>query len=587
MSPAFAAPKEFDLREYKISRQLDIDPSCARLFKIRNRFARTSISDPSVAEPVVVSERDFYVIGKRPGSATLFVWDDAGGVVGIDVEVAKKGSLRRNLSDVATFFHRRLKLKTKTRDFSGANLDMGLKTGVIAKNSSDYLECTYYLRGVEAEADDCSCDDSGAACGCGSADSVSDDTATFSSPKRGEDQVLTFDGKSWKFRHDKVDFPTSKTLKVSYGRSRVFRLNDDLKRLTVDDVKVSDTVIVTAREIVLIGRSPGKTVMGVEDIAGNKVGFKTIVEKNGWLPFAKRWSSETLVKPADVRTIEFTEVFSGNALTIGDGEPKFIESKGKIVRIVVSDPDVVTPIVLADNKLALVPGVKGNTTVFLWNDCGGVDGVSCRVLREYHRTKSGAGREVVDANDESNWLEFSRGLEENGGLIHEVEVWTGSKKDVISIGSKLDFPAGASHVELNNKGVIALMKYDYPAAIYFLRQSLNVRPGYPMALANIAIAYNNWALASQKEPRKAMRLLHRALVIDPDNNTTVQNLDGIMRYMNRDPKNFQDHIDMAEISLKERDYNGAVYHYREALDIKSDPAVQKKLEEVLPRAELH
>ena len=144
-------------------------------------------------------------------------------------------------------------------------------------------------------------------------------------------------------------------------------------------MKVSDTVIVTAREIVLIGRSPGKTVMGVEDIAGNKVGFKTIVEKNGWLPFANRWSSESLIKPADVRTIEFTEVFSGNALTIGDGEPKFIESKGKIVRIVVSDPDVVAPIVLADNKLALVPVGKGNTTVLLWNDYGGVDGVSCRL----------------------------------------------------------------------------------------------------------------------------------------------------------------------------------------------------------------
>lgn len=78
-----------DLEEFKPSNTIDLKVSQSRTFKLRNKIVRTSISDPAIAEPVVVAENQMVLLGKTPGGATLVIWDDAGNSVAIDVKVAR------------------------------------------------------------------------------------------------------------------------------------------------------------------------------------------------------------------------------------------------------------------------------------------------------------------------------------------------------------------------------------------------------------------------------------------------------------------------------------------------------------------
>jgi Flp pilus assembly secretin CpaC len=78
-----------DLEEFKTTNVIDLKVSQSRTFKLKNKIVRTSISDPSIAEPVVVAENQMVLLGKSPGGATLVIWDDAGNSVAIDLRVTR------------------------------------------------------------------------------------------------------------------------------------------------------------------------------------------------------------------------------------------------------------------------------------------------------------------------------------------------------------------------------------------------------------------------------------------------------------------------------------------------------------------
>ncbi|MBX9693123.1 MAG: pilus assembly protein N-terminal domain-containing protein, partial [Cyanobacteria bacterium] len=78
-----------DLEEFKSTNVIDLNVSRSRTFKLRNKIVRTSISDPGIAEPVVVAENQIVLLGKAPGKATLVLWDDAGNSAAIDLRVTR------------------------------------------------------------------------------------------------------------------------------------------------------------------------------------------------------------------------------------------------------------------------------------------------------------------------------------------------------------------------------------------------------------------------------------------------------------------------------------------------------------------
>jgi len=78
-----------DLEEFKSTNVVDLKVSRSRTFKLRNKVVRTSISDPGVAEPVIVAENQMVLLGKAPGKATLVLWDDAGNSTAIELRVSR------------------------------------------------------------------------------------------------------------------------------------------------------------------------------------------------------------------------------------------------------------------------------------------------------------------------------------------------------------------------------------------------------------------------------------------------------------------------------------------------------------------
>ncbi|MCA9800431.1 MAG: pilus assembly protein N-terminal domain-containing protein [Cyanobacteria bacterium HKST-UBA02] len=78
-----------DLEEFKTVNVIDLKVSQSRTFKLRNKIVRTSISDPGIAEPVVVAENQIVMLGKAPGSCTMLLWDDAGNTAAIDIVVER------------------------------------------------------------------------------------------------------------------------------------------------------------------------------------------------------------------------------------------------------------------------------------------------------------------------------------------------------------------------------------------------------------------------------------------------------------------------------------------------------------------
>ncbi|MCA9800432.1 MAG: pilus assembly protein N-terminal domain-containing protein [Cyanobacteria bacterium HKST-UBA02] len=78
-----------DLEEFKTTNVIDVKVSRSRTFKLRNKIVRTSISDPGIVEPVVVSENQMVLLGKSPGKATMVIWDDAGNSAAIEVSCSR------------------------------------------------------------------------------------------------------------------------------------------------------------------------------------------------------------------------------------------------------------------------------------------------------------------------------------------------------------------------------------------------------------------------------------------------------------------------------------------------------------------
>jgi Flp pilus assembly secretin CpaC len=78
-----------ELEEFKTTNAIDLKVAQSRTFKFKNKIVRTSISDPGIAEPVVVSENQMVLLGKAPGVCTMLLWDDAGNSVSVDLRVSK------------------------------------------------------------------------------------------------------------------------------------------------------------------------------------------------------------------------------------------------------------------------------------------------------------------------------------------------------------------------------------------------------------------------------------------------------------------------------------------------------------------
>lgn len=65
---------EVEIKELKASIAVDVLASRSKVFKTKQKINRVAVSDPSVADVVLMTENQFVVIGKNPGAISVTVW---------------------------------------------------------------------------------------------------------------------------------------------------------------------------------------------------------------------------------------------------------------------------------------------------------------------------------------------------------------------------------------------------------------------------------------------------------------------------------------------------------------------------------
>jgi tetratricopeptide (TPR) repeat protein len=132
-------------------------------------------------------------------------------------------------------------------------------------------------------------------------------------------------------------------------------------------------------------------------------------------------------------------------------------------------------------------------------------------------------------------------------------------------------------ISLNNEAVKALNSNNFPLAIQKFQAALKIDPSYKLARQNLAIAHNNYGLQNRNDPKKALSEFHQALFLDPSNATTLQNVNGIIVMMGKDPKSFADRKALGKEAQLSSDFIGAIIEYGEACKIKDDPKLRTEM----------
>lgn len=133
-------------------------------------------------------------------------------------------------------------------------------------------------------------------------------------------------------------------------------------------------------------------------------------------------------------------------------------------------------------------------------------------------------------------------------------------------------------IGLSNEGVKAMNAGNYPLAIQKFEAVLQLDKSYQLARENLAIVLNNYGLQlAKKNPQQALKQFHQASYLTRTNATTVQNIEGIIKMLGKNPRDFKTRVDIAEQCRIRGDFIGAIVEYTEALKIKDDAKTHIKL----------
>jgi tetratricopeptide (TPR) repeat protein len=134
-------------------------------------------------------------------------------------------------------------------------------------------------------------------------------------------------------------------------------------------------------------------------------------------------------------------------------------------------------------------------------------------------------------------------------------------------------------LNLNNNGVELLNSGNYTEAIAKFETALRANPEYRLSKQNLAIAFNNYGLQLENDPEQALRMFHRASLLDRDNETTRQNIHAVVERLGYAPNTFNERVKLANQLSARGDYAGAIIEYLEALKIREDESARHKLEQ--------
>lgn len=133
-------------------------------------------------------------------------------------------------------------------------------------------------------------------------------------------------------------------------------------------------------------------------------------------------------------------------------------------------------------------------------------------------------------------------------------------------------------IALNNKGVVALNKGDFVTGIERFEKALTKNATYKQAWQNLSVAYNNQALAWQKDVQRALKSAHKAVFYDPQSATARQNLKELITSSGKDPEKAEHLIALGDQALAAGDGVGALVDFQLAAKLTNDDSVKDRLD---------
>jgi hypothetical protein len=623
-----AAYSQLELEEYKKTKTIEINASQSKLFLIKNRIIRTSVADPGIAEPLVVGESTLILLGKAAGETTIQIWDDEGGEVNITVLVGHNPDQLNSLLQAGPtaaldhlLFNHLMEQRANGAESSTRRGKLELTKCTDPRKESR----SSYQREISAELEKLS-------------QILAEGSAPASAQKKAQaSQTGTQASKpdaDGKPRQDTLSVPgsetiisgsgfktqkTSRNLDLIASQSRTFRTNNNIVKVNTTDPRIAEPVIFAKNELVLLGKAPGKTNFEIQDQLGNTLALDLRIEKRfGRLLstfmifgnfFKKHLDGRKSAEPfpaVAIKTLELFERKPSEIITLKPYQAQFYSSSHSLVRIALADPGNVEPLMLSATQIALVGKRPSRTTVFLWDDVGNVGALVLQVTKATNADRNGSesaknissrtasaqqrpsATQQISAEKAKSSSDSTASSPSSSSSKHECEIWTGSKKDVVSLVGGNDqlcnnnhtntgFPERDALVALNNEAVKAINVTDYARAIELLERALDWSPHYKTALINLGIAYNNFGLSLQNKPAEAIPYFHRAIYLDASNETTQENLLGLIRKLGKDPDSFSDRVALGDEATNCGDTKGSIIEYEAALKLKEDSNVRAKL----------
>lgn len=623
------AAGQLELEEYKKTKTIEINVSQSKLFLIKNRIIRTSAGDVGIAEPVVVGENTIILLGKATGETTIQIWDDEGGEVNITVLVGHSPNRLNSLLHEwpTAAFDNVMEQRANSSESSKRRGKLELTKCADPREES----ASNYQRKISAELEKLS-------------QILAEKSAHPSAQQETQAQQTATkaakpdaDGKT---RQDTLSFPggetavitsgfktqkTSRSLDLITSQSRTFRSKNNIVRINTTDPSIAEPVAFEKNEFVLLGKAPGRTDFEIQDQLGNTLAIDLRVEKrfgrllstfmifgNFFKKHLEGRRNAAPFPPVAVNPLELFEQQPSETITFKPYQAQFYNSSHSLVRIALADPGNVEPLMLSATQIALIGKRPGRTTVFLWDDVGNVGALELQVTKATSATKADRnGSESAKAISGSivssqqslpatQQISAANANTPSDSTVsssrHECEIWTGSKKDIASLVLGNDqlcnnyytakgLPDSDALIALNNEAVKAINATNYARAIELLERALEWSPHYKTALVNLGIAYNNFGLSLQNKPAEAIPYFHRAIYLDDSNETTQENLNGLIRKLGKDPDSFSDRVALGDEATNHGDTKGSIIEYQAALKLKDEPEVRAKLNEALKKVQ--
>lgn len=375
------------------SKTIVLSPSHTRVLITRSAIKHAFTSDPGIAEFIICSKNLIVLLGKSPGTTTFSVKDANGKIAVYTLDVTQKHLLYPNDQDFLD------SVKTITdADSRSVNIAFSaMNEDLMRKGASKFKN----------------------------------DLFSNKSKRPSNLQVLSSsDLAKASASKENYDIPAS--------QARIFTSTETIKTIASSDDAVLQPVQTSASDYALIGKKPGVASIKFKDRSGKSKLFRVTVTKP--------------VPPQIVRyylplvTDEFLwEQDITKNLSIEPDKPKLLEMKARIVRMAIGDPGIAEPIVIDEQHIVLIGQQSGETSLFVWDEAGRMEGIHvivegfssrCKVLKAAVEIAS-ASHIVANIDSLSKTTKAQQVTNQEIEFISpdltEIVIWSGTQKDILSV----------------------------------------------------------------------------------------------------------------------------------------------------------